>query len=50
MKVTENTRIAMFAVFLIAVTCTILLIGGLSMNPASGNDYSRYNVASAATN
>ena len=50
MKLNENTRTAMFAVFLIAVTCSILLIGGLSMNPASSNDYGRYNVASATNN
>ena len=50
MKVNENTRTAMFAILLIAVTCSILLIGGLSIEPAPGIDSGPYKVASAAKN
>jgi hypothetical protein len=50
MKLTENTITAISAVLLIAVTCTVLLIGGLSISPVSGNEQNRVELASATRN
>jgi hypothetical protein len=35
MKITHNTVAATLSVLLIAITCAVLLIGGLNMTPVS---------------
>jgi hypothetical protein len=50
MKLTQNTVSAILSVLLIATTCGILLIGGLSMSADSHNEHSRFVVAASTHN
>ena len=47
MKITHNTVAAILSVLLIAVTCIVLLIGGLNMIPVSHNQHGSHDVTAS---